>query len=86
MWIVFILLCLPSIYLAHRMEADRPPGQGSDDEEDDEEQHELIERRSGSEEGEHEMWDNWERGGVIHLDTDAGDQIDGGGDDTGALE
>ncbi|GFZ52020.1 hypothetical protein JCM24511_09792 [Saitozyma sp. JCM 24511] len=54
-WIVFILLCLPSIYLAHRMEADRPPGQGSDDEEDDEERHELIERRSGSEEGEHEF-------------------------------
>ncbi|RSH81462.1 hypothetical protein EHS25_006819 [Saitozyma podzolica] len=54
-WIVFILLCLPSIYLAYRMEADRPPSQGTDDEEDNEERHELIERRSGSVEGEQEF-------------------------------
>jgi hypothetical protein len=52
---VFILLCLPSIYLAYRMEADRPPSQGTDDEEDNEERHELIERRSGSVEGEQEF-------------------------------
>jgi hypothetical protein len=64
-WIVFIMLCLPSIYLAYRMEVNRPPGQAPDDEDDEEERHELVERRSGSEDGE----DEYEHEHVGHLDS-----------------